>query len=29
MCNEIISDFECLIYFMDEIVIRKNKNGWV
>ena len=23
-CNEIISDFECFIHFMDEIVIRKN-----
>ena len=22
--NEIISEFECFIYFMDEIVIRKN-----
>ena len=28
-CNEIISEFECFIYFMDEIVIRKNKYGWV
>ena len=23
-CNELISEFECFIYFMDEIVIRKN-----
>ena len=23
-CNEIISEFECFIYFMDEIMIRKN-----
>ena len=23
-CNEIISEFECFMYFMDEIVIRKN-----
>ena len=23
-CNEIISEFECFMYFTDEIVIRKN-----
>ena len=23
-CNEIISEFECFMYFMDETVIRKN-----
>ena len=22
-CNEIISEFECFMYFMDEIVIQK------
>ena len=23
-CNEILSEFECFMYFMDEIVIQKN-----
>ena len=23
-CNQIISEFDCFIYFMDEVVIRKN-----
>ena len=27
-CNEILSEFECFIYFMDEIVILKKFMDW-